>query len=68
MAKDVTTELERKMLVLERKQDEVLLDEKKMPILEFGRDAEVILKDAANAFVRHQTFVNLSGIPKTLSI
>jgi hypothetical protein len=35
---------------LENKQDEVLLDEKKMPILEFGRDAGNILKVASNVF------------------
>lgn len=43
-------EIDEKLSHLESKQDEVLFDENKMPILEFGRDATNILTIATKAF------------------
>lgn len=45
-----SAEIEDQLSALERKQDEVLLNEKKMPILEFGRDVGDLLKVASNVF------------------
>lgn len=47
---DVKMILEDKLNTLEGKQTEVLVDENKMPILEFGREASDILLYSTNAF------------------
>lgn len=44
-----TIQIDEKLNQLEMKQDEVLLDENKMPILEFGRDAADVLSLASKA-------------------
>ena len=45
-AKELTLRTEKMMCKLEAKQDDVMLNESKIPILEFGNDAELIIQEA----------------------
>ena len=54
--------LEEKLMELEAKQDGVLLDDQKMPILEFGRDASDILSIASNALNTNEVRSHILGL------
>jgi len=59
---EFTGVIEEKLMELEGNQDEVLLDDKKMPILEFGRDAADILSIASNALNTNEVRSNIVGL------
>jgi len=53
MSEELVSNSEESILWLESKQDEILLDpDTKMPILEFGADADRILQEASQCFDR----------------
>ena len=55
VVEETTHFAETEMLALESKQDEIMLNpESKMPILEFGRDAEAILEGVNSSFDKLQ--------------
>jgi hypothetical protein len=57
-----TIQIDEKLGQLEMKQDEVLLDETKMPILEFGRDATHVLSLASNALNAREIRKLVNGV------
>lgn len=59
---EFTGVIEEKLIELEGKQDEVLLDDQKMPILEFGRDASDILSIASNALNTNEVRSHIVGL------